>query len=214
MIGPLIGIGGIANILIFAELLRVTKIIRHGELLRKFVHISTGMFAASWAFFMSFETIQVLCVLLLIAVIISKRLSIFKSVHDVKRLTYGEELFPIGILLAATLANSEWVYVAAVLHLGMADGLAATTGILWAKKRFKYKVWGQTKSLLGSITFYLTSLSITAAALYWGSLDMGSMAVWILVVLPVAATLLEGIAVFGTDDMLVPLLVTIVLNTL
>lgn len=213
MVGVLIGIGGIAYILILAELLRSAKLVRQPEMLRKFVHILTGTFAASWAFFMPFWAIQILSISLLLVVIVSKRLSIFKSVHEVSRLTYGEELFPVGIFLSATLANSEWVYMAAVLHLGLADGFAAAIG-MWRAKRFRFKIWGQRKSLLGSATFYLLSMSIVTLTLFLDPVHAQSMSFLILLWVPIAATVIESVAVFGTDNVLVPLLVVASLNIL
>lgn len=213
MIGPLIGIGGIAYILVLAELLRIAKVVPHAEMLRKFVHILTGTFAATWAFFMPFRAIQLLSLTLFAVVVVSKRLSIFKSVHEVNRLTYGEELFPVGIFITASLANSEWVYMAAVLHLGLADGFAAALG-MWRGKRFRFKVWGQKKSLLGSTTFYLLSLAIIAATLWLDPVHAQSMSLLILLWVPIAATVIESIAIYGTDNVLVPLLVVASLNTL
>ncbi len=213
MVGPLIGIGGIAYILIFAELIRAAKLLRHAEMLRKFVHILTGIFAASWAFFMPFYAIQILSVILLVAVIVSLRLSIFQSVHGVSRQTYGELLFPIGIFVVASLTKSDWVYAAAILHLGLADGLAAMIGMQRAR-RFRYKIGGQSKSLLGSATFYMVSVAIIASTLWLSPIHLSVASFLLLLWLPIATTCVESIAIFGTDNLLVPLLIVLALNSL
>lgn len=211
MIGSLVGIGGIACIVIFAELLRTAKLIQKPELLRKFVHILAGTFAATWAFFMPFWTIQAISILLLVVVLASKRLSIFKSVHEVKRLTYGEALFPAGIFAAATLTSSEWVYFAAVLHLGLADGLAAAIG-MWHKKRLEYKILGQTKSLAGSGMFYILSFGIIGTTFLLDPVSSQDISILVLTWLPIAATVLESVSVYGTDNLLVPVLVAVAMN--
>lgn len=211
MIGALFGIGGIACIVVFAELLRMAKIIRKAEVLRKFVHILSGTFAATWAFFMPFWVIQMIAVLLLAVVLASRYLSIFKSVHEIKRLTYGEFLFPAGIFVSAALTSSEWVYFAAVLHMGLADGLAAAVGSRHSKG-LKYKVMGQAKSLAGSGVFYILSFGITAAVFLFEPAFARDVSLMALIWLPVVATVLESVSVYGTDNLFVPLLVVVAMN--
>lgn len=212
MIGPLLGLAGIFLILIFSEYLWNTKRITTREASRKLVHMATGTFIAFWPFFMSFAWIQALSVLLLVVVFASKRLHIFKSIHGVPRPTYGEVLFAVGIFLSATFAQTEWIYTAAVLHLALADGIAALVGIRFIK-RFSYTVFGQTKTIIGSLAFYLVSLAITTAVVVLDPVDYGSTGQVIVIWLPVSATLLENIGVYGTDNLFVPVLVVGVLNS-
>ena len=212
MAGTLIGIGGVAFILVVAEVLGAAKLIRQAELSRKFVHIMAATFIATWPFFMSFGAIQVLSIILLAVVFVSKKGSIFGSVHGVSRLTYGEFLFPIAVFLSAALAGSEWVFAAAMLHLGLADGLAAVVGVQSLGNHI-YKVFGHAKSLIGSLVFLTVSVTVTAAIVFWADASSyGSLAVPLLIWLPVTATLTENFAVYGTDNLLVPLLVTTSLN--
>lgn len=212
MIRPLVGIGGIASILVLAELLRATKVIANAEVSRKFVHILTGVFIATWPFFMSFRTIQALSVVLFAVVGLSKRLGIFNSVHNVDRRTYGEILFPAAIFLTASFAKTDWVFAAAILHLSLADGLAATVGARHSK-RYKYKVLKQAKSLLGSMTFYVVSLLITVGVFALNIDSFSDSAPAILLWLPLTATLVESIGVYGTDNLLVPLVVMVFMNS-
>ncbi len=211
MIRLLIAIAGVGAVLVVVEFLRATKLVRHPETLRKLVHILTGVFAASWAFFLPIYYIQIISITLLLVVLVSKHFSVFRSVHNISRLSYGEELFPVGIFLCATLANSEWIYMAAILHLGLADGVAALMGMRRAR-RFKYKVFGQTKSLLGSATFYAVSLMIVTGVMAADAVHLTGVTPFVLLWLPAAVTAVESFAVFGTDNLLVPLLVVLVLN--
>lgn len=213
VIGPCIGIVGVFGVLMLAEALRAKKVLRHAETMRKFVHILTGMFVAAWPFFMSTAAIQVLSVLMLLVVLASKHLHIFKSIHGVGRQTIGELLFPVSIFLCATFAQSDWVYAAAVLHLSLADGLAATVGVRHLK-RFSYKVFGQTKTVIGTATFFVMSLLITAAVMIFASNDYILMSQAIILLLPLTATLLENVAVYGSDNVLVPLYIIVMLNSL
>lgn len=227
MIGPIAGIGGIALIVLAAEFLKNAKWLQHPELLRKFVHILTATYIATWPFFMSILEIQILSGLLLIGVLASKyitftkhlkrtgislRIPTFHAVHGVERLTYGELLFPVAVFLSASLAGTDWIFAAAMLHLGLADGMAAAIGAQ-NLGHMNYKVFGQAKSLIGSLTFYMVSVGVTAAVILGlDSTGYGSLALATVVWLPVTATLVENIAVFGTDNLLVPLLVIVALN--
>ncbi len=213
IIGPLIGIVGVFGILVLGEVLRHKKVLRHAEAARKFVHILTGVFVATGPFFMSIGAIQILSVLVMLVVIASKRLHIFKAIHGVGRQTAGEVLFPISIFLCATFAQSDWIYAAAVLHLSLADGLAATIGVRHLK-RFSYKVFGQTKTVIGTATFFICSLLITAAVMIFAPNDYVLTTQAIILLLPVTATLIENLAVYGTDNVLVPMYVILMLNSL
>ncbi len=212
MIGPLIGIGGVSVVLLTAEFLWQSKLFKRPEVSRKFVHILTGVFVAFWPFFMPFWVIQILSLLMLAVVVVSRRFRIFKSIHSVQRVTYGEYLFPVGVGITATFANTEWVYAAAMLHLSLADGLAAIVGTRFLKRG--YKIFGQTKTLIGSGTFYLVSIVIVAGIIWVTYPVYEITALALLFWLPLVTTLLENAAVFGTDNVMIPLVVAAVLNSL
>jgi phytol kinase len=215
MIGPLIGIGGVSLVLLAAEYLWQTNRFHKAEVSRKFVHILAGVFIASWAFFMPFWLIRALSLLLLMGVFVTKRLRLFNSIHHVSRPTYGTYLFPIGIWLSALFATTDWVYVAAILHLSLADGFAALVGTRFLKHRkHKYNVFGQPKTIMGTATFYVFSLLITAAVVLYDQPVYNAVAMGLIFWLPLSTTLLENLGVYGTDNVLIPMLVVIVLNTL
>lgn len=212
MIGAVIGVTGIGLILVLSELLWRRKIIS-AEYSRKFVHILTGTFIAFWPFMMDFWVIQLLSFGLLTIVFLSMRLKIFKSIHGVPRQTYGEVLFPLGIAVAATFAHSEWIYAAAILHLSLADGFAAVIGIRHIKKH-GYKIFGQSKTIVGTFVFYMISLSIIVCVVVFDGAHYQNVGASLIFWLPLAATLIENLAVYGTDNVLVPLVIIGVLNSL
>jgi len=212
MTGPLVGIGGIALVLSLSELLWQSQLIKTPEAARKFVHILTGTFIAFWPLIMPLWTIQIISLAMVVVVMASKYLQIFKSIHQVKRPTYGEILFPLGICLSATLARSEVIYTAAVLHLSLADGFAALIGVRY--KRFRYEIMGLTKTLVGTAVFYVISLLITTGVVVFSPDAFASTGQAIVFWLPLMTTLVENIAVYGTDNLLVPVLVIGVLNSL
>lgn len=213
MINALAGLVGIALILFLSEFLWRTRLFKSAETSRKIVHILVGIYIALWPLFMSFDWIKLLSLLLFFAVYASKRFHVFRSIHSVRRPTYGELLFPLGVLVSAVFAKSGWVYMAAVLHLSVADGLAAIIGVNYIK-RFGYKVFGQSKTLIGSFTFYLASLFIIAATMLLDPASYGNNVPYVILLLPVGATFIENIGIYGMDNLLVPAVVIVLLNAM
>jgi dolichol kinase len=195
------------GILVFSEWLARAKQI-HAELTRKLVHIAVGTFVAFWPFFLTWRQIQLLSLAFFIVVCISIKLNIFSSIHAVKRNMMGELLFAVIIGVLALISTSEWVFMAAMLHLSLADGLAAVVGLGWGDNN-SYKVLGRAKSIAGSVAFLATSFCILAA---YGIFADSSTSFFTLLWLPFVATAAENIAAQGTDNLVMPLLIAVVLT--
>lgn len=210
MVQVLLSIGLILLILVISEKLWRTKHFR-GERARKFIHIAAGVFIAFWPFFMSFGTIQLLSIAMLMVVLASRQFNIFKGIHGVRRHSIGDVLFPVSIGLVASITTSEWVFAAAILHLGLADGLAAVVGDRAAKKN-RYKVFGETKSFNGSLTFWILSVLIISLVVAVSPNSASSYGLALILLLPVMATFFENVSVRGADNLTVPILVAVLLN--
>lgn len=195
-------------ILLGAEYLSRAKDI-HAELTRKLVHVAVGSFVAFWPFFLSWRQIQLLSLAFFVVICISIKFNIFSSIHAVKRSITGELLFAIVIGLLATINSNEWVFMAAMLHLSLADGLAAVVGLGWGDNN-GYKVFGRMKSLAGSVAFLVTSFCILAVyALFADSTTSFATLLW----LPFVATAVENLAVQGTDNLVMPMTIALVLGS-
>jgi len=195
-------------VLVLAEYLSRFKGV-HSELTRKLVHIMVGVFVAFWPFFLSWKQIQLLSVAFLIVVGISVKLNIFRSIHAVQRNAVGEVLFALVIGILALMVTNKWVFAAAMLHLSVADGLAAVIGLGWGEHN-TYKVLGHAKSVAGSLAFFFCSLLIMIGYTAFSPALPGTVP---LVWLPVAVTVAENIAIRGTDNLIIPLLVGLVLTS-
>lgn len=204
MIESLVALSIVGIILVFSDFLLKKKVI-HGEVARKFVHIIAGSFMASWAFFLDVRQIQILSCVLLIGVVVSKNLKIFGSVYSVTRRTWGEAFFAASIGLSATFAPSPWIYMAAILHMSLADGMAAVIGTKFGR-RHGYRVFGQYKTLIGTFTFFVISFMITAWLVFAGGLDIGHQAIFLVIWLPVVMTMTENLAIAGADNLAVPMI--------
>lgn len=195
-------------ILVAAEYLSRAKQI-HAELTRKFVHVAVGTFVAFWPFFLSWTQIQLLAIAFFVVICLSAKLNVFRSIHNVQRNIIGEILFAIVIFVLALISANEWIFMAAMLHLSLADGLAALIGLGWGDTN-SYKIMGYTKSLAGSGAFVITSFIIL---LIFDAASNSSTSFFTLLWLPVVAAATENVAVYGTDNLVTPIVVAGVLSS-
>lgn len=201
LLGLSLGLGGVGALVLIGEYLRRVHLL-HTEVTRKFVHITVASFVATWPFFMEWRQILLISLLMFAGTILSRHLHLFRAIHGVQRRTWGELFFAMSIGVAAVFSNNEWTFAAAMLVMGAADGFAALAGTLFAGRR--YLVFGHTKSVHGTATFYGITLLILIGCSATGELGL-SLAGFLF--LPVIATIFENVAVGGTDNMFVPLAV-------
>jgi len=210
MINILISLIAIFIVLVISELLwRKHKL--SDELTRKIVHVFVAVFVAFWPLYMSYHEIQLLSVAFLIVIVLSRYLHIFKGILHVKRKTYGDLFFPLSILILALLEPQHLIFTIAMLHIGLADGMAALVGKNYGKKN-QYKLFGQTKSIAGTASFiaisYLILLSVRAISpgevmnLTWRNI----------LILPPILAFVENISAYGADDLTIPLVLMVVLK--
>lgn len=203
----LLTLGVVFLILLFAEYLsRRTNM--HSELTRKFVHMAVGTFAAFWPFFLSWRQIEMLSAGFLLVILLSIKFTVFRSIHTVPRKAIGEILFAAVIGFLALLSSSEWIFMAAMLHLSLGDGIAAIAGLLWGDGN-QYKVFGKIKSIAGSGAFLVVSLLIMIAYVAFSDATANIIT---LAIVPLLAMTTENVAVNGTDNLIMPILVALLLG--
>src|SRR3990167_4363793 len=122
------------------------------EISRKMIHMGTGVIVAFTPYVLSWGEIQLLSLAFLLVIIVSAKFRIFSSIHSVKRFTKGEFLYALGIGICGFIQPADWVFVAAILHLAIADALAAVVGVKWGKHT-RYSILSHGKSMLGSLVF-------------------------------------------------------------
>ncbi len=181
----------------------------HNEFSRKFVHITVGSFVAFWPFFLTWNQIRAMSLAFLIVVAISKYLHIFRAIHSAQRPTMGELFFALSVGAVTIITQDKWIYMVALLQMSLADGLAAIIGIRYGQ-RHRYTVFGHTKSLLGTFTFFIVSLTLLIAGFSYAS---GSeVPIPFAISLAVVMSLIENIGIQGIDNLLIPILVASVLR--
>lgn len=203
-------------ILISSEILWRKKALK-GERARKFIHIIAGIHIAFWPLYLPFDGIFVLGAMALTLLIYSRFTRLFHAVYAVKRTTYGELFYAVAIMACAYLGEAPWVFTTAILFLAVADGGAAVAGKLWGGST-TYKVFGSknlTKSWVGTFTFFLLAYVCLMVGWWIGGADtMSDNVLVVFLALPVLATIIENISAFGTDNLITPLAVTILLGSM
>jgi phytol kinase len=179
------------------------------EYARKLVHVSVGTFVAFWPFFLDWTQIRLLSLAFVVVIALSLWLKIFKSIHSVERPTWGEVLFALSVGFISLITTNPYIYAAAILHMSLADGAAAVIGARFGKRN-SYRIFGQRKSWAGSAAFLVVSLAI----LGWFMLISPTVPVLFVVGLACAATALENAGWKGFDNLFVPVLIAVVLESL
>ncbi len=175
------------------------------ELTRKATHILTGVTVAVSAFYVGHIYLQILALLFLAVIATSRRLGIFRSIHDPERSGLGDIWYPVGILLATVFFLDPLVFMYAVLILSVSDGLAGLIGKSFGKRKIGFIT--APKTYLGFATFFITAFALSllvmpvglavAAALYLALLELVSFRGIDNLILPIAAGILATVFRFA-----------------
>jgi dolichol kinase len=103
-------------------------------------------------------------------------------------------------------------FTLAILTMALADGLAAVIGQNYGSQ-WRYKVFHQLKTVVGSMTFWFVSTCILGAGLlYAHDVINFNHYVLLVLVLPPVLTIVENVVGLGLDNIFVPLAVIIALQ--
>lgn len=174
---------------------------------RKFVHIMTGIVVMFFPiYFKKPIDLIIICASFFIVLSLSKRLGLMPSINAIKRKSRGSTLYPIVVIICYLIQYSLGKYVyffIPILILALADPAAEFAG-----KKFNYRpysIFGNDKTISGSIAFLILSTLVAASGLYFFS-EAG---LWVLVLctlfIAIISTLGEAISVAGYDNLVIPL---------
>ena len=202
---------GVLAILVTAEILWHHKILI-GENERKFVHILVGTFAAFWPWFISWEAVQLIGSVMLIATLLNRHRLTFNYSAGLRKNGYGDILLALAIVMCATLTREPLFFTLAILHLSLADGFAAVVGVNFGKY-WNYKIFKQAKTVLGTMAFWFVSLCILSVGTLF-AYDLISFPNYLLLILllPPLLTLVENISIRGFDNIMVPMVALLALT--
>ncbi len=126
---------------------------------RRIIHITAGVISALLPRYMSFDQIAFLSSCFVAIICLSIRYNVFSSMHGVRRHTYGEIYFPLGVLVTALFFPNVSQYVYGVLVLGISDALASIIGQRYGIRKFR-RLLCADKSYAGSAAFFASAVLI------------------------------------------------------
>lgn len=188
-----------------AHILRVRKLISN-EAARKLVHFAHALVIVGWPIYAGYWLVILGELLFVGAVLAAQEYKIFTELRQIDRKTWGEFFFPAGVICIALIAPPIWIFVIAVLLLGLADGAAAIIG-----KRFKshsYKVFGHKKSVAGTLAFFTVAVVVVLAVLVAIPDSVPTKQFLLAVVgVPLLTAFTENVSPYGSDNLTIPLVV-------
>ena len=176
------------------------------EITRKIVHIGAGhVILLAWWFSLPAWIGIAASVVFSGVALVSYRWPILPGINSVGRRSWGTFFYAvsIGVLMGWCWPQGyPYFGVIGILIMCWGDGLAALVGQRWG--RHGYEIWGEKKSLEGSLTMALISALVVVMVL--GGVQGVSLSVIpVALGVAIAATLLEAISKYGIDNLTVPL---------
>lgn len=211
----------VASVLVIAETI-LNLLDRDNEASRKLFHIMHAIGLAGLAFILPLQGVVLFEVFFLFAMFVARHLHnhydkkwqwvhYLGKAYRVGRTSYGDVLLPISVILAAYFANTKWEFVMAILVVGLADAVAALVGKKWGAST-SYSIFGQKKSVLGSVAFFVVALAVAYGYSMFAPTYPGDLLP--LVAIAALLTGIENIGVYGSDNLLLPLVTVWVFNLL
>ncbi|HIN86858.1 MAG TPA: hypothetical protein EYN06_10280 [Myxococcales bacterium] len=182
------------------------------ETTRKISHVVGGMavLVLPWVAGTHW-TVLGIAITFALVLVISKKLQLLPSIHNVARKTRGAEYYPIAVYLIFLLsAGNPLLYSVPILVMAFSDTGAAVVGQRYGL--VSYRVIDGFRSLGGSVTFFGLTFALVLMGL--GIAGYGDLPTVLLITLLTAiiVTAVEGISVHGADNILVPYATWLVLR--
>ena len=179
------------------------------EIVRKIIHIGIGPLIPI-AQFLRIDQNSALFFTGIISLLVLTNYTykIFPTIEDIERKSYGTLFYCLSLFILINLFWDKDPYslITGFFIMAFGDGLAGLIG-----KTFDSKSWfflKQKKSLIGTLTMFLTSLIIVSSLGYTqqNSLNFNYLTIALI------ATLLEQVSFLGIDNFIVPILSALSFN--
>jgi phytol kinase len=189
----------------------------HPEWIRKLMHVGSGLIALSLPWLFSDPlSVAVLTVIAAGGMAAAKYWSALRRfgavTGSVLRHTLGEICFPLGAGVVFLLSQGDpLLFSIPLLILTFADASAALIGIFYGM--FHYTTSDGSKTLEGSVAFFITAFLCTTIPLQLFTTLPGSTVLLISLLMALLSMLLDAVAWWGIDNFLIPVLSFVLLNT-
>jgi len=185
-----------------------------GEATRRTVHVLVGLVtAAAPLWFDRPRGIALLAALFVLANGVALWRGWLRSVHGVRRRSWGTVTFPLALLIALPLCwtpSGDRVIVlqAAFVVLALADPAAAWAGSR-AHRGARYRAGDGEKSTIGSLVFAVIAYASVVGVLSWGGETLDGGLLGGAAVVAALATVAEGLGTRGWDNLWIVLAVVV-----
>jgi phytol kinase len=215
---------GLTVIFLFAFILLLTfvemiyrRLGLDGEITRKFAHFAATLSTITFpSLFNDHWYVLSLAVIFFLLLFVSRNHSYLKSIHDIKRISVGSYLLPVAIYLTFLVShqmNNDFLFILPMLVLAICDPVAGIMGMNLQQYNHKIRIftWKLQKTWLGTISFFVSCFLISIVALYFNQMRIDLEILWVAVVISVVSSIVELISWKGTDNLLIPISVLLVL---
>ncbi len=179
------------------------------EIVRKIIHIGVGPLIPIAQFLkIDQKSALIFTGIVSLMVLINYTYKLFPTIEDVERKSYGTLFYCLSLFILIYLfwEKNPYALITGFFIMTFGDGLAGVIG-----KSFNSKSWiffKQKKSLLGTMTMFLTSLIVVCSI---GYAQRNSFSFNYLTI-AFFATLLEQISFLGIDNFIVPISSALIFN--
>lgn len=205
-----------AMLLIFNEMV-YRRLNLKGEITRKFAHFTATLSTITFPYlFDDHWYVLALAIVFFVLLFASRNHSYLRSIHDIDRISVGSYLLPAAIyltFLVSHLLNDRFLFILPILVLAICDPVAGILGINLQQYNHQIRIFNKTlqKTWLGSASFFVSCFIITIIAIYFNQEKLDLKTFWLAVIIAFVSTLTEMFSWKGSDNLLIPLSVLLVL---
>ncbi len=188
-----------------------------GEITRKFAHFTATLSTITFPYlFDDHWYVLALAIVFFVLLFASRNHSYLRSIHDIDRISVGSYLLPAAIyltFLVSHLLNDRFLFILPILVLAICDPVAGILGINLQQYNHQIRIFNKTlqKTWLGSASFFVSCFIITIIAIYFNQEKLDLKTFWLAVIIAFVSTLTEMFSWKGSDNLLIPLSVLLVL---
>ena len=203
-------------LLVFNELV-YRRLGLKGEITRKFAHFTATLSTITFPYlFTDHWYVLFMAVVFFILLFVSRHRTYLKSIHDIQRISIGSYLLPVSIYLTFLVSHkldNMFLFILPILVLAICDPVAGILGINLQQYNHKIKLLGHKlqKTWLGSLSFFVSCFLISIIALYFNQEQINLRIFLIAFIVATVSTFTEMLSWKGSDNLLIPMSVLIVL---
>ena len=164
---------------------------------RRAIHIGTAIVAGVAPIFVTKGEIFWVSIIFAIILFIGRAYHLFSAIHSVERHTFGEVYLPLGVAFTALffLPQNIQAFQFGIFIMGISDAIGGLVGEKFGKHPLS--IFGNKKTMEGSLAFFVVSLALTAI--------FAPLISYKLILVPVILTLVELCFVYGLDNLVLPI---------